>query len=96
MLAAGPKRVVVVLLALSLLWFCAGCVHVSQTQACLDFVTCVEDLDALKGMDTNTKRFDKNGACWGSEAGMELCDEACYRGLAVLRKTEVIVPASCL
>ena len=88
------KRKALLLCALISISF-FSCAVYEQTQICKQFVRCVGDLDLLKGMNTNTKRFEADGGCWGSEAGSELCSGACERGLVVVRKTEVSVPASC-
>lgn len=59
-----------------------------QSDACAQYVSCLQVRDARLGITTNAVRFEGGGDCWGSEAGAHLCDTACSRGLEFLAQQE--------
>jgi hypothetical protein len=42
------------------------------------------------------RRFEEEGACWGSTEGAKHCERACRRGLQWLRENEPGLPPVCL
>jgi hypothetical protein len=65
-----------------------ACANVEQGPECRAFVACVKEADALWGTDTNVERFLPNGACWNGSKGAAVCEDACRRGVPVLRAQE--------
>jgi hypothetical protein len=70
--------------------------RVVQTEACADWVACVQARDAAQGQSTNLERFEADGACWGGDEGAALCDRGCLAGLDWLRGEVDDLPTECL
>ncbi|MEQ1506582.1 MAG: hypothetical protein ABMB14_30415 [Myxococcota bacterium] len=71
-----------------LLTFVSCSLPVDPRPSCARYVACVEARDARDGSTTDVDRFAPDGACWGGEAGADLCDRACTAGLAWLADRE--------
>lgn len=76
-----------------LLLGCGG--PVAQTEACAEYVSCIEARDAALGVSTNLDRFLEGGDCWGGEEGAALCDRACVNGLDWMRSAIDDLPEVC-
>lgn len=73
-----------------------GCAEVvEQSAACEQYVSCLDARDAELGLQTNTLRFEPNGACWGGAEGAALCDRACDNGLQWLQEADPDLPELC-
>lgn len=84
---------------LRLLWAAAllsACADTAQTQACQDYVACQQAIDAQLSQETDLLRFEADGECWGGiEAGAQLCDRSCVKGLEFLRERQPDLPEAC-
>lgn len=84
---------------LRLFWVAAllsACADTAQTQACQDYVACQQAIDAQLGQETDLLRFEAAGECWGGiEAGAQLCDRSCVKGLEFLRARQPDLPEEC-
>lgn len=84
--------------ALSLLGLLGGCGEekLEQSASCAQYVACVGAMDATSGTETDLLRFEPEGSCWGfSEAGFDLCDRACTKGLAFVQERYNTPPEEC-
>lgn len=68
---------------------------VEQTEACNQYVACVQAQDEVLGESTNLDRYLEDGPCWGSPEGGELCDQSCIKGLDFIRDRYTDLPGAC-
>ena len=68
----------------------SACSDVAQGPECRAFVACVKEADVRRGTVTNVDRFLPDGACWNGSKGAEVCENACRRGVPVLRRQESV------
>lgn len=66
----------------------SGCGAAEQGPHCRAFVDCVAEFDGLRGTQTNVDRFLPAGSCWEGEKGAAVCENACRRGVPVLKQQE--------
>ncbi|MBX2802615.1 MAG: hypothetical protein KTR31_33355 [Myxococcales bacterium] len=69
---------------------------VDQSQACAEWVSCIDARDAQLGITTDNDRFQLGGDCWGNPEIGELCDKACIAGLDQMRTAYDDLPEACL
>jgi hypothetical protein len=69
-------------------WLFGGCSSPEQGPHCRAFIACVADYDEMRGTRTNVDRFLPGGSCWEGEKGAEVCENACRRGIPVLRQQQ--------
>ena len=59
-------------------------------------MACQQAIDAQLGQETDLLRFEADGECWGGiEAGAQLCDRSCVKGLEFLRERQPDLPEAC-
>ena len=80
-----------------LLLLLVGCdTSVPQSEACAQWVACIDARDDQLGVETDNDRFLANGPCWGNPEIGHLCDDACTAGLELMPDLYSDLPEECL
>ncbi len=76
-----------------------------QSEACEQWVSCIDARDQQLGVSTNMKRFLPiktdaegeviEGQCWGNPEIYDLCDKGCEAGLVKIAELYEDLPQEC-
>jgi len=79
-----------------LLLLLVGCADVEPTDACIEYVSCIQAQDEVNGLQTDLVRFEAGGACWTNPDIAALCDRGCVNGMDWLQEAGENLPQECV